>query len=116
MSPDGIIRTVAGQAKYEQFQLDLGDGGPATEAWLNSPEGIAVDAAGNLFIADFNNFLIRKVSPDGIIQTVAGNRANRFAGDGGPATEASLFAPAGVAVDAAGNLFIADSGITASVR
>ena len=68
-----------------------------------------MDAAGNLFIADAENHRIRQVSPDGVIRTVAGNGLGGFSGDGGPATNASLEFPQGVAVDAAGNLFIADA-------
>ena len=107
VSPDGVIRTVAGNRDFFGFS---GDGGPATNASLEFPEGVAVDAAGNLFIADIGNDRIRQVSPDGIIRTVAGNGIRGFSGDGGPATNASLEFPQGVAVDAAGNLFIADWG------
>ena len=105
VSPDGIISTVAGNG----IRGFSGDGGPATNASLD-PDGLAVDAAGNLFIADFGNGRIRRVSPDGIISTVAGNGRGGFSGDGGPATDASLRFPGGVALDAAGNLFIADRG------
>ena len=69
-----------------------------------------MDATGNLFIADAGNQRIRKVGTNGIITTVAGNGTYGFSGDGGAATNAQLDNPAGVAVDAAGNLFIADSG------
>ncbi|MCZ6750920.1 MAG: hypothetical protein O7E51_03730 [Acidobacteria bacterium] len=116
VSPDGIITTVVGNGTRTGVidgeggdpADDLGDGGPATSASLNSPSGVAVDAAGNLYIADSDNDRVRKVSPDGIITTVAGNGNSAFSGDGGPATSASLSSPAGVAVDAAGNLYIAD--------
>ncbi len=104
VNPSGIITTVAGDGQ-EGFS---GDGGPATSASLNEPAGVAVDPAGNLYIADHGNDRIRKVSPDGIITTMAGNGGFRFRGDGGPATSASLNEPAGVAVDPAGNLYIAD--------
>jgi trimeric autotransporter adhesin len=85
-----------------------GDGGPATSAELNSPVGLAVDLAGNLYIADAGNSLIRKVTPDGNIHTIAGG-AHQL-GDGGPATSAQLLYPYGVAVDGAGNVIIADVG------
>ena len=78
---------------------------------LNNPYGIAVDSAGNLYIADLNNGRVRKVSPDGIITTVAGNGDFDNYGNGGPATQAAMAAPSGVAVDdSAGTLYIADAG------
>src|ERR1017187_8541525 len=87
-----------------------GDGGAATAAQLNFPTGVAADAAGNVFIADTFNNRIRKVSVNGIITTVAGSGVRGFGGDGGPATAAQLNYPQAVAVDAAGSLFIADTG------
>ena len=105
VSPSGIITTVAGNGT-KGFS---GDGGPATSAALDQPKGVAVDASGNLYIPDTNNSRIRKVSPSGMISTVAGNGTQPFRGDGGPATAASLYLPCGVAVDAAGNLYIADT-------
>jgi sugar lactone lactonase YvrE len=104
VSPDGIITTVAGTGKAG-FS---GDAGPAKEARLDSPHGVAVDAAGNLFIADTQNHRVRKVDTNGIITTVAGSAQPGFGGDGGPATAAQLDSPDGLAVDTAGNLFIAD--------
>jgi trimeric autotransporter adhesin len=97
-----------------------GDGGPATAALVNRPEGLAVDASGNLVIADSRNNRIRVVAARtgryygqamtaGDIYTVAGNGSAGYAGDGGPARSASLYWPGDVAVDAAGNLVIADS-------
>ena len=100
----GIITTFAGSGT-SGF---AGDGGPAIAAWLNSPRHLAFDSAGNLYIADLNNNRIRKVS-GGIISTVAGNGAAGFGGDGGAATSAILSAPEGIAVDNAGNLYIADT-------
>ena len=86
-----------------------GDGGPATEALLTFPYSVAVDEAGNLYIADSENHRIRKVDAEsGIITTFAGTGEEGFDGDGGPATEADLDWPSGVAVDAAGNVYIAD--------
>ena len=87
-----------------------GDGGLATNAALNSPRGVAVDAAGNLYIADYGNDRIRKVGTDGIITTFAGTTRQGFSGDGGPATSAQISAPIGLALDAAGNLYFVDSG------
>jgi sugar lactone lactonase YvrE len=110
----GIIITVAGNGT----QGCSGDEGPATAAQLSRPFGIAVDSAGNLYIADRENDRIREVSKAGIITTVAGigpnggqlYRVNRFSGDEGLATAAHLSRPNDVAVDSAGNLFIADTG------
>ena len=100
---NGIITTVAGiRLGYS------GDGGPATSALLNNPGAVAVDAAGNLYIADSGNSRIRKVDTNGIITTVAGNGTAGFAGDGGAATSAQIRSPQAIAVDAAGNLYIAD--------
>lgn len=100
VSTSGIITTVAGGGGG-------GDGGVATNAGLSIPQSVAVDIAGNLFIADHGNNRVRKVSTSGIITTVAGNGTSGYLGDGGAATNASL-SPTGVAVDAFGNLFIAD--------
>jgi hypothetical protein len=102
--PNGIITTVAGNGTKGYS----GDGGNATNASLQSPFGVAVDALGNLFIADTFNHRIRKVDNYGIITTVAGNGTQSYFGDSGAATNAGLIEPTGVAVDAAGNLFIAD--------
>ncbi len=87
----------------------LGDGGPATAASLFFPSGLAIDAAGNLYIADRHNHRVRRVDASGIITTVAGNGSNGYMGSGVPATATSLNEPGAVAVDAAGNLFIADA-------
>ena len=106
-SDTGIITTVAGTG-HAGFS---GDAGPATNAQLSVPYGVALDAAGNLFIADQGNFRVRQVAVDtGIITTVAGTGTHGFSGDGGPATDAQLSVSYGVALDAAGNLFISDTG------
>ncbi len=112
ISPSGIIVTVAGNGT----QGYSGDGGPATSAQLNAPNGVAVDSAGNVFIADSPNFRVRKVSPGGIITTVAGNGTPGYSGDGGLAASAQLNYPTGVAVDGAGNLFIAEPTTSGSAR
>jgi len=97
------IQTVAGT----DF---IGDGGPATSAILSQAEGIAIDAAGNIYIADADECRVRKISLDGIIQTIAGTAVCGFSGDAGPATLAQLNQPYGLALDTAGNLYIADLG------
>jgi len=102
----GDINTVVGSgaAGYS------GDNGPATAANLSVPEAVAVDAAGNIFIADTFNNVIRKVAAStGYISTVAGNGTQGYSGDGGPATLAELYLPTGVAVDVAGNIYFADN-------
>ena len=98
------ITTVAGNGT----QGMSGDNGPAASAQLNRPEGVAVDSAGNLYIADLYNSRVRRVS-NGVITTVAGNGTGGFSGDGGPATTARLYSPLGLAVDSAGNLYVADT-------
>jgi uncharacterized protein (TIGR03437 family) len=105
VSPGGTIQTVAGNG----ISAWSGDGGPATAASLAAPDGVAVDAAGNLYIADTATHRIRKVTSDGIIHTIAGSDQGGLAGDGGPATQALLFNPRMLAFDRAGNLLIADS-------
>ena len=107
-SPGNPITTVAGNTVWNY----AGDGGPATNASLAGPEGIAQDKFGNLFIAEYYNHVIRKVAPNGVITTVAGNNGlgGGYSGDGGAATNAMLNYPSWVVVDPAGNLIIADSG------
>ena len=87
-----------------------GDGGPAVDAQLNAPQGLAVDPAGNTYIADSSNHAIRKVAVDGTIRTIGGIGLRGFSGDGGPAIAARLDSPAAVAVGPDGSLFIADKG------
>jgi sugar lactone lactonase YvrE len=112
VAPNGTISTVAGTG-VNGFS---GDGGPATAAQLSWPISLAIDGAGSLYIADQYNYRIRKVTPDGIITTVAGIGDNHlpgnggYSGDGGPATLARLGSPTGVALDTKGNLYIADEG------
>jgi len=101
----GGITTVAGTGVAGSG----GDCGPATAATLNGPFGVAVDSSGNFYIADSYNNRIRKVTTAGIITTVAGSGVGGYRGDGGSATAAELYWPGGVALDAAGNLYIADS-------
>jgi sugar lactone lactonase YvrE len=103
---NGTITTVAGNgtAGYS------GDNGPATSAELDYPWAVAVDSAGNLYIADYGNNRIRKVSSNGTITTVAGDGTAGYKGDNGPATSAELYEPYGVAVDSSGNLYVADYG------
>jgi large repetitive protein len=102
----GIISTIAGNGDPTYS----GDGGPAVDATLNAPSGIAIDGAGNLYIADTGDNRIREINAStGIITTVAGTGAIGSSGDGGAATAAELNQPQGVSVDASGNLYIADT-------
>jgi sugar lactone lactonase YvrE len=102
----GSLDTLAGDG----FPGESGDGGPALKARISSPQGVAVDGAGNVYIADRGNHRIRKISANRTISTIAGNGKAGFSGDGGPATAAGLKDPSGVALDARGDLLIADAG------
>jgi sugar lactone lactonase YvrE len=104
VSGSDTITTIAGNG----VQGFSGDGGPATSAKLDTPDGVAVDGQGNIYIADLRNSRVRKVSVDGTIATFAGTGQPGFSGDGGLATSARLYAPEGVAVDGQGNVYIAD--------
>ncbi len=106
VAPDGTITTLAGDGR----RGSEGDGGPAAAASLAGPNGIAADNAGNVLIADTGNFKIRRVNLNGGIETIAGNGTPGFGGDGGPATQASLASPEGVAPGPDGTVLIADSG------
>jgi uncharacterized protein (TIGR03437 family) len=109
VNTSGIISTFAGEGTLGASGFS-GDGGPAISAELNSPSGVAVDAAGNVYIADTGNGRIRKVNTAGIITTVAGKGNGFVLGDGGPALNAQLANPSDVVVDGAGNIYIADTG------
>ncbi len=102
----GNITTLAGNNCCYGFN---GDGNPATNVYLNHPVGLAFDTHGNLYFADSNNNRIRMLSPGGTVTTVAGNGNQGFSGDGGPAIAAQLNQPYGIAFDAYGNLYFADS-------
>jgi sugar lactone lactonase YvrE len=110
VNTNGIISTVAGKGpSYPNSGTYSGDGGSATNAYINNPRGVAIDPVGNFFIADASNNRVRKVDANGIISTVAGKFGYGFSGDGGASTNASLYDPEGIAFDAVGNLLIADS-------
>ena len=104
-SGTGNITTFAG---IQDSCGSAGDSGPATSAHLNNPSGLALDSSGNLYIADNGNCVVREVTPGGTISTFAGKYSCTYSGDGGPATSAALDYPFGVAVDASGNVYIAD--------
>src|SRR5215471_6068097 len=113
LNGNGTVTRVAGSSRTG-FS---GDGGPARSATLSldlvgatSPGGLALDTAGNLFVADSANNRIRRVSPSGAIVTVAGTGEYGFSGDGGPAINAKLGWPTGIAIDSNGNLYIAERG------
>lgn len=100
VNPDGIISKVAGN-KLFGFS---GDGGPAVTGTFNIPQSIAFGPSGSLYVADFLNNRIRRIDASGLLSTVAGSGRSGKAGDGGPATSADLYLPAGVAVDGSGNV------------
>jgi sugar lactone lactonase YvrE len=106
VTPDGIIITVAGNGTTG-FS---GDGGLATQAQISSPGGIAVAGDGTFYIPDAENSRVRRVTPNGIITTVAGTGEPGFNGDGRPAVSAQLYSPSNLALDRAGNLYILDNG------
>ena len=112
---NGVIRKVVSAGTIATYAGNgvtgySGDGGPATLASIANASALAVDAAGNLYFADTLDNRIRKIDAQGIISTCAGNGQEGYSGDGGPATGAALYWPQAVAADAAGNLFIADTG------
>jgi sugar lactone lactonase YvrE len=104
----GIISTFAGNQTYN-FGYS-GDGAAANLGQLYFPTDVAVDGSGNVYIADYGNFVIREVTTDGLIHTIAGNDTMGFSGDGDVATNASLYQPFGVAVDSSGNVYVSEYG------
>ncbi|WP_419806922.1 Ig-like domain repeat protein [Terriglobus sp.] len=113
----GLTSTVAGHEDFLYESPSVSDGIPAIAAPIQLPKGVAIDASGNLYIADYLNYRIRKVAANStgvldnnsLISTVAGNGTPGFSGDGGPATQASIASPTGLAIDGAGNLYFADT-------
>ena len=103
--PDQTLSTFAGTGEMGFG----GDGGPAMQALLNTPAGVAVDQANAVYIADRDNHCIRRVTAEGSISTVAGTGSPGYTGDGGPAPQAQLHAPTGVALGPAGSLYITDA-------
>lgn len=102
-SPDGKVTTIVGGG----YGFG-GDNGPATAAQVNNPSGVALDGAGNIYIADTDNCRVREITLDGKIKTIAGNATCATAGDNGPATSAQLNYPSSVAVDSSGNIYIGE--------
>jgi DNA-binding beta-propeller fold protein YncE len=105
VAPSGEITTVAGTGVPGYS----GDGGPASEAQFNAPEGLAIDSAGNLYVADTGNHRVRRISPDGRVSTISGTGRPGYSGDNGPGIRAALWYPRGLALDPQGDLYIADS-------
>lgn len=106
VTPAGIITTVAGTG-IAGFS---GDGGPAAQAAINYPTGVCTDAAGDLYFNDLGNFRVRKIDTYGNITTVAGNGVRGSSGDGGLATQASMYIPIRCAIDSSNNLYVVDQG------
>ncbi len=102
--PSSVLTTVAGSGAVGL----AGDGGPAVLASMGNNARLATDAGGNLYIAEFGTFRVRKVAPNGVITTIAGNGTSGFSGDGAAGNRAQLNTPVGLAVDAAGNIYISD--------
>jgi sugar lactone lactonase YvrE len=101
---NGVVRSIAGTGKQEF----VGDGGLAVKAGLAAPDAIAIDAQGNIYIADRANWRVRKITTDGVIHTIAGNHETGYSGDGGPALEAPIF-PTSVAVNSRGMVYVTDN-------
>lgn len=114
LSPAGVLDTVAGKTMFSNVYPNgcgfSGDNGPATEATIDAVADLGFDGAGNLYFTQPNWHRIRKISPSGLITTIAGNGSGAFSGEGGPATMASLSFPNGIAVASDGNIYFADSG------
>lgn len=106
-SAEYVITTVAGNAPFNT--TDIGDNGPAITARLADPRGLCIDQSGNIYITDIDNHRVRKITPDGKINTIAGTGTSGFSGDNGPATQAQLKGPKDVAVDSAGNVYVLDT-------
>ena len=104
VNTSGIISTIAGG----DVTGYAGDGGPATAALLANPEDVSVDGSGNVYISDYNNNVIRRISPTGIINTVAGTGTAGFGGDGGAATAAAINSPGAILADNSGNVYFSD--------
>jgi sugar lactone lactonase YvrE len=107
VNSSGYISTIAGINNKAGYS---GDGGPATNASLNNPFGIALHSGGDIYISDLGNNVIRKVNSSGYISTIAGNRTFGYSGDGGLAVDAQLNYPYGIAFDTVGNLYVVDNG------
>jgi uncharacterized protein (TIGR03437 family) len=115
----GIINTFAGSGTRGVAGANLGDGGQATSAQLILPTGVTVDKSGNVYIADIGNATVRKVTPNGVITTIAGTgflSFGAYSGEGGPATKALLGQPYSLTTDSAGNLYIVDTGLSRLFR
>jgi glucose/arabinose dehydrogenase len=106
VTPEGAITTVAGTGEAGSS----GDGGPATQAQLDAPTGVAVASDGTVYVAEQKGNRVRAIAPDGTIRTIAGTGASGFSGDGGKAAKAQLAAPTYLAIEPDGSLLVSDSG------
>jgi hypothetical protein len=108
ISPGGTPTLVAGAPGPSVFGNGMGDGGPAIKAQLGFTSSLAVDVAGNIFLADLIGARVRKIGLDGVINTIGGDGIPGYSGDGGPATKATINYPLGLATDGAGNVYLSD--------
>ena len=106
IAASGVVSTFAGTGRAG----NSGDGGPATAATFRSPRSLAFDAAGNLYVADTNSFVVRRIAPNGTITTFAGSGGFASGGDGGPPLRASFLLANAVALDGSGAVYVADAG------
>src|SRR5262249_3070344 len=106
ITSSGSVTVIAGTGA----QTTSGDNGQATNASINSPQGIALDASGNIFIAEFAGARVRRIDSQGVITTFAGTGVQGIGGDNGPASAATFFNPSDVLIDGSGALYIADQG------
>lgn len=108
----GRVNVFAGTGASLLVGADPGDGLQAVDSAFSSVQGLVFDSLGNLYVADSNNRRVRKISPSGVVSTVAGNGGIGYSGDGGPATSAQFYSPTALAMDSANNLYILDAGHT----
>jgi sugar lactone lactonase YvrE len=106
ITPEGVVTTLAGSLSNTSGSTD----GTGTNASFSNPQGVAVDSAGNVYVGEYNNYRIRKITPAGVVTTFAGSLSNTPGSANGTGTNATFSTPTGLAVDSAGNVYVADQG------